>query len=211
MVVMPFIIIFAHPLKKDLNLISESICMPKAPWKLISRKIIYRFGFGRDIHLRVDKVDIGKKMHKFIYLNNPYGVLVAALTRDKKIILLRQYRYTINKYLWEIPAGYPEKNESLEQCAKRELLEETGYEARKIKKIYSYYASQGISNHKINVFLATDLKKKKTRLEDTEIIETRLVDIKKAVKWVFDNKIQSHDALCILVAYNLLNNGKITL
>ncbi len=98
---------------------------------------------------------------------------------EDRIVLMRQYRYAANEALWELPAGTIEGREensrmipveTPEQCAARELVEETGYEAKRLEKVCECYAMPGSSDEIIHLFLARELTRREQSLDIGEII-----------------------------------------
>lgn len=90
---------------------------------------------------------------------HPGAVAILPIFHDEKILLVRQYRHPVGARLWEIPAGKLEQGEDALTCAKRELLEETGYEAAVWEKLLSFYTSPGFCDEQITLFLARELSK----------------------------------------------------
>ena len=105
-------------------------------------------------------------------MEHPGAIAVVAVNGDNDIFMVRQYRKPIEKELLEIPAGKLEKGESKEMCAKRELMEETGYYPHDIKYITSFYSSPGFSNEIIYLFLARNLEKMCIRDRSRGCVET---------------------------------------
>ncbi len=103
------------------------------------------------------------------YIRHSGGVGIVPVV-DGKVILIRQFRISIERELIELPAGRLEPNEAPMACAERELEEETGYRAKKLIPIASYFASVGNSNERMYLFLALDLEKTERRLESDERI-----------------------------------------
>ncbi len=125
--------------------------------------------------------------HKKIPLPNGYIVqmdvikhlgaaLIVPFLNQDKVILLRQYRPVINKYLYELPAGTAEKGESNLQTAKRELIEETGYSAGKMTLMGHIYPVPGYSTEKIAIYKAEKLKPVKYHAEQDEVIKILTVN-----------------------------------
>lgn len=105
------------------------------------------------------------------YIRHPGGVGIVPII-DGNVILIRQFRISIERELIELPAGRLEPNEEPMSCAARELEEEIGYRANKLIPIASYFASVGNSNERMYLFLALDLEKTKLHLEvDERILE----------------------------------------
>ncbi len=113
-------------------------------------------------------------------IRHPGICVIAPFVDDNHIALMRQYRYAADSELWELPAGTlngREENqrmvgtESPEECAARELSEETGYEADVLEKVCECYAMPGSSDEIIHVFFAGGLKRREQSLDEDEIIK----------------------------------------
>jgi ADP-ribose pyrophosphatase len=112
-------------------------------------------------------------------IRHPGVCVIAPFVDDERIALMRQYRYAADSELWELPAGTlngREENhrmsatETPEECAARELSEETGYEAEILEKVCECYAMPGSSDEIIHVFFARGLKRHEQSLDEDEII-----------------------------------------
>ena len=104
-----------------------------------------------------------------------HGGSAVMMPVDKKnrILLVKQYRLPAQQYLWELPAGRLDPGETPLQAAKRELVEETGYRAKKWQKIAEFFASPGFLGEKMTVFLATKLTEGEKKPMEDERIEVR--------------------------------------
>ena len=114
----------------------------------------------------------GFEIRRSIVQHKGSAVMMAVDDR-KRILLVRQYRLPARSYLWELPAGKLDKGETPLQAAKRELVEETGYHAKKWKKLVSFYPSPGYVAEKMTIFLATELAAGPAKPMEDERIETR--------------------------------------
>lgn len=132
-------------------------------WKTIGSETVFDNKFMVVKKDRVETSD-GTKMEWF-YVNNSDGTVIIPVTPDKKIITLKQYRYTINDFGLEIPAGAVDSGETPEQTARRELKEETGYVADELIKIGEFYEAYSYAKRKMHVFLARVSTKGKQKLE----------------------------------------------
>jgi len=103
------------------------------------------------------------------YIRHLGGVAIVPMIGGN-VILIKQFRISIERELMELPAGRLEPNEDPMSCAGRELEEEIGYRAKKLIPIASYFASVGYSNERMHLFLALDLMRTKRRLESDERI-----------------------------------------
>ncbi len=113
---------------------------------------------GRIVNVRSDEVRMpsGESAYREV-VEHPGAVAVIAETADNKLIMVEQYRYPVGEVLLEIPAGKLDAGESPERCARREMLEETGYEAGKITLLTKYYTTAGFSNELIYLYKAEEL------------------------------------------------------
>ncbi len=93
--------------------------------------------------------------------------------------MVRQFRYALGRETLEIPAGKVDPGEGVEECAQRELLEETGYEAVEIKHIYTYAPAIGYSNELIHIYSAGNLKKVNKKIDEREIISLERLSIER--------------------------------
>jgi ADP-ribose pyrophosphatase len=102
---------------------------------------------------------------------HPGGAAVVPLLPDGKVLLVRQYRYPMEEYLLELPAGKIDHSEPPEQTAARELAEETGYQAGCLEKIAEFYSTPGFCNELLHIYLATELSPVKAHQDEDEEIE----------------------------------------
>ena len=127
-------------------------------------------------------------------------VLAVDDTRGKPWVLLeRQYRYAAGERLWELPAGRVDPGESNLAAARRELLEETGYSARKWQRALFFYVSPGFLDESMEVFLAQGLKRGKAQPEEDERIAIRFFPLNQAVSLVMKRKIKDAKTIASLL------------
>jgi ADP-ribose pyrophosphatase len=128
------------------------------------------------------------------FLSDPRG-------EDPQILLLRQFRYAADEVLYEVPAGRLDAGEDPADCARRELLEETGCSAAKLEHIYTMYTTPGFTDEKIHVFLATGLEHGETGHEPDEFITLETVTLSQALGLIQKGDIKdAKTALAILYA-----------
>ena len=110
--------------------------------------------------------------------------------REPRVLLLRQYRHAAQQYLWELCAGRIDPGENELAAAKRELLEETGYSARRWKRILKFYASPGFVAETMSVYLARDLRAGTAEPEEDEVIDLKFLPLGKATQWIVSEVIK---------------------
>jgi len=134
---------------------------------------------------------------------HPGSIVILALDEDRtrrppRVLLERQYRHAAGQRLWELPAGSLEPGENKLAAAKRELLEETGFTARKWQRALSFYVSPGFLTETMEVFLARQLTKGKAQPEEDERIAVRFFPLPQAVKMATTGKIKDAKTLASL-------------
>jgi ADP-ribose pyrophosphatase len=128
------------------------------------------------------------------FLNDPAG-------EDPQVLLIRQYRYATEGYLYEIPAGRLNPGEAPRDCALRELKEETGCSAGEVQHLFTMYTTPGFTDEKIHLFMATQLVAGETKHEADEFLELQPMLLSRALQMVEAGEIQdSKTALGLLFA-----------
>lgn len=118
--------------------------------------VIYK---GRVFNITVDHVAYpGGRVVKMECVRHRGSVVLLPMTTADRILLVRQYRYVVDRWLWELPAGTLEPNESLHAAALRECHEEVGKVAGHAQKLLSFFPSPGFCDEEMNFFLLTDLR-----------------------------------------------------
>jgi ADP-ribose diphosphatase len=139
--------------------------------RLLSSKTLYR---GRVFQLKRDRiVEPGNITATREVVEHAGSVVVLPFLPNGHVILIRQFRYPARGPLWELVAGSMEPGESVIRAARRELLEETGYRARRIKPLLSFYSSPGFLTERMHLVEAWDLTFSKANPEPDERIEVR--------------------------------------
>jgi ADP-ribose pyrophosphatase len=121
---------------------------------------------------------------------------------DPDVILERQYRHAAGQYLIEVPAGTRDPNEPALAAAKRELMEETGYKAKRWTMMAKYYASPGFLGEWMQVFLARDLREGTAEPEEDENLEVFRVPLSEAMRMVAAGQIHDGKTLIALSLYD---------
>jgi ADP-ribose pyrophosphatase len=124
------------------------------------------------------------KPGKRIRIDHPEAAAIIPFTADHEILMVRQFRYALGRETLEIPAGKRDPGESLEACVKRELLEETGYEAGKIVFVVAFAPALGYSNELIHIYAGHQLKKTREDIDEREISSVERLEIKEIQRMV---------------------------
>ena len=135
-------------------------------------------------------------------VEHPGSVVVLPLLADGRIVLIRQYRHAAGQYLWELVAGHKEPHESAAAGAHRELIEETGYAAKRIRKLLEVYPSPGLLGERMDIYLAERLTKGRARPEDDEKITQKIVTLREAEAWIRSGKIRDSKSVAGILFYS---------
>ena len=130
------------------------------------------------------------------------GNAVAVLAiDDDEVILVNEFRYPVGHVL-EIPAGNVDKGETPLKCAQRELLEETGYKAKKIEHLIKFYPKLGYNTQIIDCYVATELEKtSEPNLDEDELITVKKIKFKKLLNMIKNGKISGSYTICAVMVY----------
>lgn len=154
---------------------------------------------GRIINLRVDTVELISGNHsKREIVEHKGAICVVPITSDGKIIMVRQYRKPCEKELLEIPAGSLEIGEDPEDCAKRELIEETNQAAGKISHMFSCYLAPGYSTELIHCYLAEDLTHTDGSPDEDEHLNVETHNLEDLLVMCDDGRIQDAKSIAAL-------------
>ena len=132
------------------------------------------------------------------YIQHPGAAAIVALKDHEHLLMLKQYRHALNTDIWEIPAGTLEPGEPIDNCAQRELTEETGYSADQWHRLGEITPVPGYSNERIHVYLAMELKPSVSNLDDDEMITVHEVKFADAVEMIKSGEIQDSKTITSL-------------
>jgi 8-oxo-dGTP pyrophosphatase MutT (NUDIX family) len=149
------------------------------PFELIKSETLLQ---GRAFKVRRDylKTPNGDET-KLEIIEHGGSVVVVPIDKDGNLLLVRQYRHAAQQDLLELPAGTRDENEPFEECAAREIREETGMEAGNLQKVGNFYLAPGYSTEFMAVFLATELKHNPLQADFDEFLQVEKMPIRKAV------------------------------
>jgi ADP-ribose diphosphatase len=160
--------------------------MANTPEFIDSKKIFE----GRVFDVTVDTVREHGQTYVRDVVHHPGSAVILPVFEDDTIALVKQYRHPAVKYLLELPAGTLNDRERPEIGAARELEEELGLVAGRLEKLSEFFISPGFLSEKMWLYLATDLRETRQRLEEDEAIEIVRLSIESALQMITDNEIE---------------------
>lgn len=133
------------------------------------------------------------------FVEHPGAAAIVPLTESGQVVLIHQYRHAVGGRIWEIPAGTLEAGEPPLACARRELVEETGFEAADWQPIGEITPVPGYSNERIHIFLASGLRPARQALDADEVIAVHRFDLAEAAAMIARGEIQDAKSICGLL------------
>src|SRR2546423_2910798 len=169
--------------------------------KHIDRQLIYS---GKKIKLELHHLEDSNTGTRHVreVVVHPGAVCVLPFLDDDRVILIRNRRYAVGQILLEIPAGTLEKNEDPINCAGRELLEETGYLAGRLKPVNHFFASPGILTERLYAYAAYDLERGRAAPEEDEEITLLPAAWDDVMEMLRMNEIQDGKTIATLLTYH---------
>ncbi len=159
-----------------------------AKFKVSHRETLHR---GRVFDLVRETVTLGTGITVDMdVIRHPGATAIVPLADAATLILLRQYRHAIARFIWEIPAGTLDPGEDPLQCARRELAEEAGYRARHWTPVGRIFPVPGYSDEQIHVYLARELSPVSRALDPDEILDVHPIPVAEAWQMIKDGRIQ---------------------
>ena len=178
-----------------------------AGWKFVSSKTQFENGICR---LREDEVELedGKKID-YAYLERDEAVIIVPVTSGGEVVLLKQYRYPVDEWCLEVPAGgtHDSGDASLEEVVRKELREEVGATAEKLTHVGFFYSANSMTDEKCHVYLAEGVElSKEQKTESSEEIRLQLVAVEKAIELARSGAMKTGPcALAVLLCEPLLD------
>ncbi len=168
-----------------------------SPWEMLSSQKIYENPWYA---LREDQVrtHTGKQI-TYTYMEHPGAVAVVPITPEGEIILIKSYRYTVKDWCWEVPMGGRD-HEDLEVVARKELFEEIGGVCQQLEYVNFFYANNGVSDIRCDVYLAKDVEMEDSQPEDSELIEIQVFPKEEVIRRAHAGEItDGMSALCLFL------------
>ena len=175
------------------------------PYRLIEKQVIYD---GKKVRVEVHHLedpDTGRR-HKREVCVHPGAVVVLPILPDGKVLLIRNYRYAVGESLLELPAGTIDRGEEPINCAGRELIEETGYTAGRLKAMGSFFSSPGILSERMHAYAAYDLRPGRQHLEAGEEIELRPTEWDDVIDKIRSGDIRDAKTIAAVLMFERFHN-----
>lgn len=126
------------------------------------------------------------------FLTDPDG-------ENPQVLLLKQYRYAAERFIYEVPAGRIDPGEAPEACARRELREETGCECENLDHLTTIYTTPGFTDERIHLYMATGITRGAAALEHDEFVEVETVTLSDALHMIASGQIVDSKTVCALL------------
>jgi len=162
---------------------------------------------GRVVKLHVDEVELedgSASVREYVHHNG--GAAVVAET-EEGILFVEQFRYPYGEEVLEIPAGKREIGEDPRVTARRELEEETGYNAQKLTFLGEIYPSPGYTDEKLYLYLASGLEKRVAHADEDEFLSVRAIPAEQAAEMVASGRIKDAKTVIALLKYFCFHRG----
>ncbi len=161
---------------------------------------------GKIINVRLDEVEVDNHQRLREVVEHPGGVCILAINHKNEALVVEQYRYGVEQFLLELPAGKKEINEDSLLTAKRELLEETGFKANTWIDFGVFYPSPAYLNEVIHCYVASDLTASSQQLDEGEYLDTYFLHLDLLKDKVLSNEIRDGKTIACVTRYLLMQN-----
>jgi ADP-ribose pyrophosphatase len=166
---------------------------------IVKSEMIYDgpvFGLRRDEVIEPSGIRTTREV-----ITHPGSVVVLPILPDKRILLIRQYRHATRQYMWELVAGRIDEGEGPKEAALREMIEETGYRAKRVKIFLDVFPTPGFLEERMYILLADGLTQGEATPEEDERIETKAFTRKEVEKMIEGNEIRDAKTIAGILYY----------
>jgi ADP-ribose pyrophosphatase len=200
------------PKKKPAKAKSAGTIQPhEPPAQVLSSQVVYEGPLFKVFKDEIREPNGNVAERDVIRHNGSVVIFAIDASKSKKdplVIMERQYRHAAGQYLWEIPAGKIEEGEERLAGAKRELLEETGYQAKRWTEMVRYFASPGFLGEWMQVYLAEDLTAGKATPEEDETLEVFAMPLSQVDALIDEGKVLDGKTLVAVSFYKRLQKAR---
>lgn len=174
----------------------------KLGWRVAESRCRFENSVAR---LREDRLEIpGKKAADYAYMERAEAVVIVPVTKAGHVVLIRQYRYPVDEWCLETPAGgtHDTGDAPLEEVVRKELREEIGATAGEVREVAWFYSANSLCDEKCHVFLALDVEiRRAPKTEATEELETLIVPAREALRMAREGEMKTGPcALAVLLS-----------
>jgi ADP-ribose pyrophosphatase len=181
--------------------------MAKEIAKIMKSTVLYQgqvFGVRRD-----EVVEPGGLRATREVVTHPGSVVVLPVLEDGRVVLIRQYRHATRQYLWELVAGRMDAGETPKRAAARELLEETGYRAKRFSVFLDVFPTPGFVEERMFILLAEGLTAGEAQPEEDEKIEVRAYSLKQLKQMIYKGRLRDAKSVAGILYYvTFLHKGR---
>jgi len=173
--------------------------MAKQKAKILKSKMIYQgpvFGVRRDEVREPGGVRATREV-----ITHPGSVVVLPVLEDGRIVMIRQYRHATRQYLWELVAGRIDKGETVKEAAARELLEETGYRAKRYSEFLDVFSTPGFLEERMHILLAEGLQEGEAQPEEDEKIISRCYKVEELKRMMKKGRLRDAKSIAGILYY----------
>lgn len=177
----------------------KSTIAPRNQAQILSSKMIYEgpvFGLRRDEVLEPTGVHATREV-----ITHPGSVVILPVLPDRRILLIYQYRHATRQFMWELVAGRIDSGENARQAAARELIEETGYRAKRFKLFLDVFPTPGFLEERMFLFLAGGLTPGEATPEEDERITAKAFTRAEVEKMIRRNTIRDAKSIAGILYY----------
>lgn len=168
-------------------------------FKRIGRELSYQ---GKILKVYTDHVEVNGIESNWDYVHHNGGAAVVPVTKEGKILMVRQYRNALDRYTLELPAGALDSSkESGAECVARELEEETGYRSENIEWLVTTHSWVAFTNEKVEIYVAKDLIPSKQKFDEEEYIELEEYTLEELKEKIFKGEITDSKTVAGILAY----------
>ncbi|HVO33684.1 MAG TPA: NUDIX hydrolase [Elusimicrobiota bacterium] len=166
---------------------------------------------GAAVNFRIDQIRLpnGRKAERE-YLSHPGAVGILAFPSPREILLIKQYRYPVHEFTYEIPAGKLAKGEDPGACVRRELEEEAGYRARRVEKLIRFWPTAAFSDEVLHLYYADSLVKTRVNPDEDEFLEVVTVSPERMERLIGSGQIRDSKTLIAFLAWKHLSKPTAT-
>ena len=178
---------------------TKSLAAPRKKAQILSSRTIYEgaiFGIRRDEVIEPSGVRATREV-----ITHPGSVVVLPVLPDGRFLLIRQYRHATRQYLWELVAGRIDGGESPRKAAARELIEETGYRAKRVRVFLDVFPTPGFLEERMFILLAEGLTAGVAEPEDDEKIISRAYSRKQLEEMIRSGKLRDAKSIAGILYY----------